>query len=287
MAREAEYETFISELANAVKSIDMKVNFLNQQISEVKADKSQFPKYFAADSDQMENELRARGLLTKPEEGLQDDVRYAFSMFTNINEKGDLIPGLVGAHGPATLMELYQTMDLRGLTFNYGWGWLSALKGGYNVGVQSGKEKAQKTIEEIRQRVLVEPAAIADGLGSSVEKYMNSEKDMEFYIENRDLIKNLNRAKLKSEYISLTNPPKPNKQEAIFYGYKRNKKGNIILDKNNNPKMEPVGKIESTSPLDTYSWPLRYGHKGGTTLFPATNGQNLDQIIQYLFKSKK
>ena len=151
MVSEAEYETFISELANAVKSIDMKVNFLGQQISEVKAEKSQFPKYFAADSDQMENELRSRGLLTKPEEGLQDDIRYSFSMFTNINEQGGLVPGLVGAHGPASLMELYQTMDLRGITFNYGWGWLSALKGGYNSKIADSKQSAAQIIKNIKE----------------------------------------------------------------------------------------------------------------------------------------
>jgi len=284
----ATVEEYVQDHHQRIGGIEEVLNSLRGKVSKLKEEMPEdLPWYFAKTPRQMQEELEKQGVFTKEQPGLQDDFDNAFRMFTQVNERGELIQGLTGARGPASLIELYQTMDLRGLLWNYGIGWVSALKGGYNVGTDAGKKKAEGTIKEIRERVLVEPAAIAEGLGSSVEKYMNSAKDMEFYIENRDLIKNLNRAKLASEYISLTNPPKPKKQEAVFYGYKRNKKGNIILDKKGMPKMEPVGKIESTSPLDTYNWPLGYGHKSGTTLFPATNGQNLDQIIQYLFKSKK
>jgi hypothetical protein len=110
--------------------------------------KEKLPMYLAANTQQMLEELEAQGLLgAKPEEGLQDDFANAFRMFTDINERGDLMQGLVNDKGrPASLIDLYQTMDLRGVVWNYGLGWISALKGGYNSAVNDSKRQVQEYI---------------------------------------------------------------------------------------------------------------------------------------------
>jgi hypothetical protein len=116
----------------------------------LKAGKSILPNYFG-NKDQIIEELEAQGYGKKDEPGLQDDLHDAFRMFTEVTPEGRLVEGLQHGNRPASLMELYQTMDLRGLIWNYGLGWISAFKGGYNVGAESGKDNAKKFIDNVRK----------------------------------------------------------------------------------------------------------------------------------------
>lgn len=160
----------IHELNHNVKSLE----------STIKTPKeSRDPIFIARTLDQMENELRERGRLYKPEAGLQDDLAASMSMFTNASEDGRLVPGLVGARGPASLMELYQTMDLRGLIWNYGLGWLSALKGGWNVAIDGDKTEAEKIIADSKK--VHHPKEILE--------YLKASDELENYYKTRELEK--------------------------------------------------------------------------------------------------
>ena len=111
----------------------------------------ELPKYFG-NVDQIQEELEQQGKFgPKAAPGWQDDFHAAFKMFTQLNDRGDLIEGLQLGGRPPTLMELYQTMDLRGVVWNYGLGWLSALKGGWNEAIEHGKNRSHKIIQVNRE----------------------------------------------------------------------------------------------------------------------------------------
>ncbi len=148
----ATVEEYVQDHHQRIGGIEGDLRFLDKEISKIKKESAEeLPMYLAKTPKAMQEQLEKMGVFTKEQPGLQDDFDNAFRMFTQVNEFGQLIQGLTGAHGPASLIELYQTMDLRGLIWNYGLGWISALKGGYNVGVESGKDSAKKIIQEVKE----------------------------------------------------------------------------------------------------------------------------------------
>lgn len=148
----ATVEEYVQDHHQRIGGIEEVLNSLQGKVSKLKEEKLEdLPWYFAKTPMQMQEELEKQGVFTKEQPGLQDDFDNAFRLFTQVNERGELIQGLTGARGPTSLIELYQTMDLRGLIWNYGLGWISALKGGYNIGAESGRDNAKKIIEKVRE----------------------------------------------------------------------------------------------------------------------------------------
>lgn len=144
----------INEISNVVSSQNASLQSLDRELIALKAGKNILPNYFG-NKDQIIEELEAQGYGKKDEPGLQDDLDNAFRMFTEVTPEGRLVEGLQHGNRPATLMELFQTMDLRGLIWNYGLGWISAFKGGYNIGAESGKDDAKKFIKEVKEKIQV------------------------------------------------------------------------------------------------------------------------------------
>lgn len=174
-------EELLYGLGATIHELNHNVKFLGENIKEQRPRESRDPVFIARTLDQMENELRERGRLYKPEAGLQDDFANALSMFTQLSEDGRLVPGLVGARGPASLMELYQTMDLRGVIWNYGLGWLSALKGGFNQAIDSGRTNAKKIIGVTKAETRVNPSELLE--------YLKSSDALENYYKTREFRK--------------------------------------------------------------------------------------------------
>ena len=187
----ADEQEFLNALVSGVKSLDMKVQFLGKEIAEVKSKKQELPTYFGS-REQIVEELEAQHFFTKDQPGIQDDIDKAFRMFTQTTPGGDLLSGLVNEHGqPASLMEMYKTMDLRGVVWNYFVGWGSALKGGWNSAIATAEDNAKKTIKEIYEKCVLEP-----NKSRNVLDYLKSTDDLEYYIENRERLKENERSKL-------------------------------------------------------------------------------------------
>jgi hypothetical protein len=159
MVSEGEYLNALGEKLNEVSSVvqaqSSALQSLGKEMTEIKSKKQELPTYFGS-KEQIHEELERQGVFAEPEEGLQDDFNNAFRMFTEVSARGDLVPGLqIGGH-PASLMDLYQTMDLRGLVWNYGVGWISALKGGWNSAIGAKRKEAEDYINDLRKRRIEE-----------------------------------------------------------------------------------------------------------------------------------
>lgn len=177
MVTEAEY---LQALGNELLRVDGKVESIAKALEGLKPEKQELPMYLARNTDQMQEELEKQGKFTKEQPGWQDDLDNMSRLFTQVNEKGELIQGLTDGHGnPASLMQLYQTMDLRGVIWNYGLGWISALKGGFNIGVESGRQRAKKSInEEVHNIRSVGPKEALD--------YYKSSDELDYYYKLRE-----------------------------------------------------------------------------------------------------
>lgn len=225
MVSEEEYVQTINSLAGGFKDLGHVVQTQEKRLERLEKDKpEELPWYLAKNPKQMQEQLEKMGVFEKEEAGLQDNIDNAFRMFTQVNERGELIQGLSGAHGPASLMEMYQTMDIRGVVWNYGLGWLSALKGGWNIETNAGEKKAQDFIDGlIKERVDVakaSPEAIAD--------FFDKENKMthNYLIKDRDLQYRLDRTE--GEYKSFYNPPRTKKVYSTLVFNKADKTVGVI-----------------------------------------------------------
>jgi len=215
---------YLKNLGEKLGEHDKVLNSIAGKISKIeKEQEGKLPMYLAKNPQEMHDQLEKMGWFTPKEEGLQDDFANAFRMFTEVNDRGDLIPGL-----KPSLISLYQTMDLRGLIWNYGLGWISALKGGYNAGIESAKGEGKKKVEEIFKRC-VEDANMGLNMTQTALDYTKSVDDLEYYINNRSLIKNLKQVELLS---NLAKSKRPSTKKATYYGVKKNKKEKPALSGN-------------------------------------------------------
>jgi len=151
------------------------------------AKNEKLPMYIAMNPQQMLEELETQGLLgLKPEEGLQDDLANAYRLFTDINERGDLMQGLTDGKGrPASFMDLMQTMDLRGVLWNYGLGYISALKGGYNIAMNDARQKAESQKQGYTDRRMIDNHLIR----YFIEKYNQYQTNKEIAKEPKRKVK--------------------------------------------------------------------------------------------------
>jgi len=209
-----------------IESLEQSNKVFKEKLQEVTG----LPKYFGG-REQIFEELEAQGMLGREEPGLQDDFDNAFRMFTEVNPKGQLIQGLQISGRPATLMELYQTMDLRGVIWNYGIGCLSALKGGWNSEISAAEKKSNDFIDElIKQRV---STAMASASPTTVLNYLDSADKLEHYIENREKIKQIRRNELY--------PVEKILKRKIYYGHRKDGKPKYItVEWKEGKELEPI-----------------------------------------------
>jgi len=202
----------INEISSFVNSQNASIQSLDRELIALKSGKNILPNYFG-NKDQIIEELEAQGYGKKDEPGLQDDLYDAFRMFTEVTPEGRLVEGLQHGNRPASLMELYQTMDLRGLIWNYGLGWISAFKGGYNIGAESGKDNAKKIIKEIKEKIQVPHA-------KDLLENLKYSDELENYYKSRDVRKADDLAAFykvrKSAFNRSINIEKFNEKQAYF-----------------------------------------------------------------------
>jgi len=226
----------MNEISSVVISQKDSINSLDRELMALKAGKSILPNYFG-NKDQIIEELEAQGYGKKDEPGLQDDLHDAFRMFTEVTPEGRLVEGLQHGNRPASLMELYQTMDLRGLIWNYGLGWISAFKGGYNVGAESGKDNAKKFIDNVRKITQIPNS-------KELLENLKYSDELENYYKSREVRKADDLAAFykirKSVFNRSINGEKFNEKQAYFNLLKI--KNDIKELKAQQPK--PIGKIQ-------------------------------------------
>lgn len=206
MVSEGEYLNALGEKLNEVSSVvqthHSDMQSLARQLAELKAQKSELPNYFG-NRAQIIEELEAQGYYKKDQPGLQDDVDNTFRMFTEVTPEGRLVEGLQHGNRPATLIELYQTMDLRGLVWNYGVGWISALKGGWNSAIGAKKKEAEDFINNLRNK--------------RIEEYLKPEKDkikdVVEYMESSGRLEFLDKTRIPSLYGSKKPKKEPTKKQ--------------------------------------------------------------------------
>jgi len=219
----------------------------------IKWEREQWP-YTLGTLQQEINLARDAGLLGRKEEpGLQDDLDNAFRMFTDITPEGALKEGLQGKQGgPASLMELYETMDLRGVIWNYGLGWISTLKEGWNIEMDKAEGRAKEFISNVQKNVNDFTNTLA------TLEYFKAKKELSDMLHN-DYEERWNPIDNVYELVPKTpQKPKKTKYKATFYTWGKDKDGKIRKFK--------VGEIESTTPLDTYHWPCEGGIFGDKSL---------------------
>jgi hypothetical protein len=148
---------------------------LKQQLKEVKGE-GRLPWYLAKSPDEMEQELFKQGRFVQPEAGLQDDIQNTCRFFVKTNEKGDLLPSFESKYMPnasATFMEMCETLTLSNVLWQFTpLGYLSALKGGWNVAIADAKNKAEKRIRKVKVGV----GAISEA--NDVASYFSSQKKL-------------------------------------------------------------------------------------------------------------
>lgn len=117
-------------------------NLLSNKISRIE---SPYPMYVSRNDEQMMQELQAKGVLKKEEEGAADNVGKTFQHFTQVTDKGDLVPGLESKgkeRKPASIMENIETLSAAnfiyqftpvGYVFEFLSGAYSAIKDAKNV----------------------------------------------------------------------------------------------------------------------------------------------------------
>jgi hypothetical protein len=125
-------------------------------------------------------------------------------------------------------------MDLRGLLWNYGVGWVSALKGGWNSAIGAKRKEAEDFINDLRKRRM------------ESDLRPESEKLKEFLDYTKTCEELFNRY-YNSGNIEESNKSSSPEHKATFYKWKKGKDGKSRKYK--------VGEIVSTSLLDTYNWP--------------------------------
>ncbi|MEM5872560.1 MAG: hypothetical protein QXD55_01735 [Candidatus Aenigmatarchaeota archaeon] len=215
----------LNQYGEKIGRLEAGFQILAEKISkrEEREKEEMLPFYLAKNPQEMHNQLEKMGWFTPKEEGLQDDFANAFRLFTEVNDRGDLIPGL-----KPSLISLYQTMDLRGLIWNYGIGWLSALKGGWNSEIAARKRKASDFIDKlVEERVEV---AKMSANPSNLLNYMKSSDDFQFYYATReeDLKYKLKGFydNVQSYYRGKVEKPEKVNLPIVYWGY--NKKGQLI-----------------------------------------------------------
>jgi len=140
---------YLIQQSEEIEELHQKERALKEKLEEA----SGLPKYFGG-RKQIIEELEAQHYFTKDKPGLPDDEDRAFRMFTQTTPGGDLLSGLVNERGqPATFIDILKTMDLRGLLWNYGVGWVSALKGGWNIALDEAQVNAHNIIDNVRKNV--------------------------------------------------------------------------------------------------------------------------------------
>lgn len=97
--------------------------------------------------------LEKMGILAgKPRKGIPDDLRHALRMFTDTNYLGLILPGIEGEKGkPPSLAELYKTADAIGVAWNYGLGWISSLREGWNEAGVEGERRGVELIKALKE----------------------------------------------------------------------------------------------------------------------------------------
>jgi hypothetical protein len=212
----------------------------------LKWEREQWP-YTLGTVQQEINLARDAGLLgRKEEEGLQDDLDNTFHMFTDITPEGALKEGLQGRHGgPAPLMELYETMDLRGVIWNYGLGWLSSLKGGWNIEI----DKAESKTKDLIDKLIDERLRVANASPEEVLNYMEASDKLDFYSKTREMDLKMKLDMFYRTYNNFYSDKKPEKdnQPIIYWG--RNKRGELV------PKIKNV-KVSKGSRGSMYLAPM-------------------------------
>jgi len=189
------------------------------EISKLKKEKpEELPWYLAKNPKQMKEQLEIQGMLgLKEEAGLQDNFDNVGRMFTEMNFRGDLQEGLTNERGqPASLMELYRTMDLRGVLWNYGLGWISALKGGWNIETAAGEKRAQAFIDELRE----ERCKVARMNPNDVAEFIEAQNKMTYKNEIKDIDLRYQIDKAKKDIYDFYYPkksPKNKKYSIVTY----------------------------------------------------------------------
>jgi hypothetical protein len=251
-------------------------DILKKHEGEIKSLKEQekLPWYLAKNPKQMYDQLEKMGIFNPSEEGLQDDLANAGRLFTETNDRGDLVPGL-----DPSLIRLFQTMDLRGVLWNYGLGAISAFKGGRNVQIAKGRRDADVRIENVRKEVN------SNSEIENIKNYINSQADFN---------------ELRGQVIPVIDPA-TNNVVSYIHGPRSNPPNNVTVystyDKDTKG-WEPYVRQESTPTADTYPdyWisPKGDGHSNGSEGH-AHNGSNAfgenivfdkDAVVEYLLSAK-
>jgi hypothetical protein len=139
-------------------------------------------------------------------------------------------------------MELYETMDLRGVIWNYGLGWISALKEGWNVGVHSGWHKAEKIIEEGR-KIELNPQTLIDFIKARDNLdlyYQTKDKYFQWKLDEFKLTTDRFYKEFNEFYSEKSKKPKNVNLPIVYWGH--NKKGELVPIVEN--KKVPEGSLQ-------------------------------------------
>jgi len=217
------------EVSSVVSSQNASLQSLEKELIALKSGKSNLPNYFG-NKDQIIEELEAQGYGKKDEPGLQDDLHDAFRMFTEVTPEGRLVEGLQHGNRPASLTELFQTMDLRGLIWNYGLGWISAFKGGYNIGAESGKDNAKNFIKEVKEKTIVNTKELAEFMKNSYDlDDMGDAKNM--LSDQAKMQRYINHKKTWEEYNQTFKKPRQKRTYKVGYLMKNPQTGELEFKK--------------------------------------------------------